>query len=114
MNAKDIAVIVQCRLSSSRLPGKALKLLGGKPIIEWTLNSMKLVEAGSYWLAVDEDSYEALKPVADKCGYNIFAGPLEDVLLRYCLAIKKSAARLFCVPPVIILFCFMKRHKHSL
>ena len=58
MNANDIAVIVQCRLSSSRLPGKALKLLGGKPIIEWTLNSMKLVEAGSYWLAVDEDSYE--------------------------------------------------------
>lgn len=93
MNANDIAVIVQCRLSSSRLPGKALKLLGGKPIIEWTLNSMKLVEAGSYWLAVDEDSYEALKPVADKCGYNIFAGPLEDVLLRYCLAIKKIGCK---------------------
>ena len=93
MNAKDIAVIVQCRLSSSRLPGKALKPLGGKPIIEWTLDSMKLVEAGSYCLAVDEDSFDALKPIADKCGYDIFAGPLDDVLLRYCLAIKKIGCK---------------------
>lgn len=93
MNAKDIAVIVQCRLSSSRLPGKALLPLGGKPLVHWTLEAMKHVEAGAYWLAVDEASYDALKPAADSCGYTIFAGPLEDVLARYCRAIEKIGCK---------------------
>ena len=34
-------VITQCRLSSTRLPRKALKDLGGKSVLEWVLNSMK-------------------------------------------------------------------------
>ena len=38
---KRVVVIVQCRLSSTRLPGKALLPLGGKTILEWTLASMK-------------------------------------------------------------------------
>ena len=28
-------LIVQCRLSSTRLPGKALLPLGGKTVLEW-------------------------------------------------------------------------------
>ncbi|MGP1458501.1 MAG: cytidylyltransferase domain-containing protein [Treponema sp.] len=93
MNVNEIAVIVQCRLSSSRLPGKALLPLGGKPLVQWTLEAMKRVKAGAYWLAVDEASYDALKPAAEICGYEIFAGPLEDVLTRYCRAIKKIGCK---------------------
>ena len=43
------AVIVQCRLSSTRLPGKALKDLGGKPVLAWVLSSMKKVKADYYY-----------------------------------------------------------------
>ena len=50
---KRVVVIVQCRLSSTRLPRKALLPLGGKTILEWTLASMKKVEASKYFLAVE-------------------------------------------------------------
>ncbi len=93
MKSKNTAVIVQCRLSSTRFPQKALKLLGGKTILEWTLNAMRRVDAARHYVAVDESSFDALKPIALKCGWDIFAGPLEDVLERYCLLIKKLGCK---------------------
>lgn len=92
-NFADLAVIIQCRLSSSRLPGKALKMLGEKTVFEWTMDSMKKVSAGSYIVATDEASFPALKPLAEKHGWKIIAGPLQDVLERYCLAIKSCKCK---------------------
>ena len=89
---KRVVVIVQCRMSSTRLPGKALLPLGGKTVLEWTLASMKKIPAEKYYLAVDEDSRDALKPVAEKCGWDFYAGSLEDVLDRFCNVIKISKA----------------------
>ena len=86
------AVIVQCRISSTRLPGKALKDLGGKPVLAWTLNAMRKVPADAYYVATDEASFGELAPVAASCGWEIFAGPLEDVLKRFCLLIDKINA----------------------
>lgn len=90
---KELAIIIQCRLSSTRLPGKALKNLGGKTVFEWTLASMKKVKADSYMVATDEDSYDALAPLAEKNGWEIMKGPLEDVLERYCMAIRKTGCK---------------------
>ncbi|MCQ2241836.1 cytidylyltransferase domain-containing protein [Treponema sp.] len=89
---KKVVVIVQCRMSSTRLPGKALMPLGGKTVLEWTLASMKKIQASKYYLAVDEASKEALEPVAKKCGWDFYAGSLEDVLDRFCNVIKISKA----------------------
>jgi len=83
------AVIVQCRLSSSRLPGKALKELGGKPVLAWVLNAMKKIKANKYYVATDHASYEALKPICEENGFECFAGELDDVLKRFCDLIKK-------------------------
>lgn len=83
------SVIIQCRLSSTRLPGKALKILGNKPVFEWVLQSMRKVKADNYFVATDEDSYEALKPICDRNNYICFAGDLNDVLKRFCDLIKK-------------------------
>jgi spore coat polysaccharide biosynthesis protein SpsF (cytidylyltransferase family)/SAM-dependent methyltransferase len=85
-------VIVQCRLSSTRLPEKALKNLGGKPVLAWTLDAMHQVKADAYYVATDESSYAKLLPVAQKCGWECFAGPLEDVLGRFCMLIRKLNA----------------------
>ena len=79
------AVIVQCRLSSTRLPGKALKDLGGKPVLAWVLSSMKKVKADYYYVATDEESYEQLLPVCRQYGFECFAGPLDDVLTRFTM-----------------------------
>ena len=82
------AVIVQCRLSSSRLPGKALKELGNKPVLAWVLASMKKVKADKYFVATDQESYESLKPICKQNGFDCFAGDLNDVLKRFCDLIK--------------------------
>src|SRR5574344_212612 len=89
---KRTVLIVQCRLSSTRLPRKALLFLGGKPIIEWVLSSMHLVPADDYYLATDFDSASELEPVAKKCGWKFFAGSKEDVLDRFCKVIEISKA----------------------
>ena len=78
-------VIVQCRLSSSRLPGKALKDLCGKPVLAYVLEAMHKVKADNYFVATDEASYESLLPVCRQYGFECFAGPLEDVLERFTM-----------------------------
>lgn len=83
-------IAAQCRLSSTRLPSKALLPLGGKTVLDWTLAAMKKVKADDYYVATDSSSYEALKPVCERNGFKIFEGPLEDVLARYCALIEES------------------------
>ena len=83
-----VAVIVQCRLSSTRLPGKALKKLGGESVLSWTLDAMKRIPAERYFLACDYDSENALRETAKKYDWEIFAGSRDDVLERFCSLVK--------------------------
>lgn len=85
-------LVVQSRLSSTRLPKKALLPLGGKPILAWVFDTMKRVKADRYFLATDYDSAEELFPVAKECGFECFAGPRDDVLKRFCLLITETNA----------------------
>jgi spore coat polysaccharide biosynthesis protein SpsF (cytidylyltransferase family)/2-polyprenyl-3-methyl-5-hydroxy-6-metoxy-1,4-benzoquinol methylase/spore coat polysaccharide biosynthesis predicted glycosyltransferase SpsG len=85
-------VVVQCRISSTRLPGKAVKLIGGKPLLAWTLDAMKKVPADGYFVATDAQSEQQLKPIAAVCNWDLFVGPLEDVLKRFCLLVEKTGA----------------------
>lgn len=87
MKTKRI-IVVQCRLSSTRLPQKALKSLGGKPLLTWVLSSMKKVNADRYFVATDFDSYDSIKDLCKKNGFECFAGDLNDVLKRFCDLLK--------------------------
>ena len=77
-------VIVQCRLSSTRLPGKALMELNGKPILAWCLSAMKKIDASYYYVATDDASYDKILPICSEYGFNCFKGDLNDVLKRFC------------------------------
>ncbi len=85
-------LVVQCRISSTRLPGKALLSLGNKTVLDWTLTAMKKVPADRYFVATDKDSFQQLKPVAERNDFEIFQGPLNDVLERFCLLIQSTSA----------------------
>ncbi|MBO6100874.1 MAG: hypothetical protein J6P07_06030 [Spirochaetaceae bacterium] len=78
-------LVIQSRLSSTRLPEKALLPLGGKPVLAWVFAAMKKVKADRYFLATDYDSEARLKPVAEENGFECFAGPKDDVLRRFCM-----------------------------
>lgn len=89
---KRTVVIVQCRLSSTRLPRKALLPLGGKSLLEWTLAAMKKVKADAYFLATDVDSGPELEGIAKAAGYSFYAGSKDDVLDRFVKTIELSNA----------------------
>lgn len=82
------AIILQARLDSSRLPGKALLDLGGKPVVSRVMENLRTVPADAYVLACDTASYETFAPLAAQAGFLCMPGPKEDVLGRFCLAIN--------------------------
>jgi len=81
--------VLQARLDSSRLPGKSLLPLGGKPLALRAMEALRGVPADARVLACPEDSAAAFLPLAKAAGFELLAGPKEDVLARYCLAIRE-------------------------
>ena len=79
----DRIVIVQCRLSSTRLPGKALLQLGDKKVLDWVLEAMHKVKADYYYVATDQASYKHILPLCEKNDFKCFQGSLNDVLQRF-------------------------------
>jgi len=86
------ALVLQARLDSSRLSEKALLPLGGRPMIFRVMEAL----AGFSWeakiLACPEDSRASFAPLAEEAGFTLIPGSKEDVLARYCLAIRRSGA----------------------
>ena len=83
------ALVLQARLDSSRLPGKALLPLGSMPLIFRVMEALNNVPVDLRILACPQDSVNEFTPLAKKAGFELCAGPKEDVLERYCLAIRK-------------------------
>ena len=81
-------IIVQCRLSSTRLPQKALYQLDNDVLLGWALKSMHKVNADDYFVACDVDSKSELAPVSCMNDFKIFAGSKDDVLDRFCRLIE--------------------------
>ncbi|HOX33058.1 MAG TPA: NTP transferase domain-containing protein [Spirochaetales bacterium] len=82
-------IVVQARLGSTRLPGKALLPLGDSSLVGQAMRRLALVPAELRILATDEASAALLGPAAAAEGYELLVGPAEDVLARYCLAIRR-------------------------
>ena len=85
---KQIAVIVQARIASSRLPGKILLPLGGKSALSQCLLRCQSIRGITHVVcAIPEGSID--NPIVDEavaCGCNYIRGPLDDVLKRYLIA----------------------------
>lgn len=84
------AVFLQTRLNSVRLPRKALLPLEGIPLVEWSMRRLKQVQADCYVLLTCETDAATLRPYAERCGFDLFAGSEADVLNRFA-----EAARLY-------------------
>ncbi|MCF6296413.1 MAG: glycosyltransferase family protein [Flavobacteriaceae bacterium] len=86
--------IVQARMSSTRLPGKVLLDLGGKPVLQQVFNQIsnaKLID--KIVLATSIDSSDDLLEKWAKNSNNLFyRGSLNNVLERYYYAAKEFSA----------------------
>jgi spore coat polysaccharide biosynthesis protein SpsF len=86
------AVVLQARLDSRRLPGKSLLLLGGRPLVFRAMEALNYLKADVRILACPEDCIAVFSPLAEEAGFELVAGPKEDVLARFCIAIRKFKA----------------------
>lgn len=84
-----IALFLQARLTSSRLPRKALLPLEDKTVIEHVMTALRRIDVDTRVLLTDETGAKAFKPFAEACGFDIFTGPEEDVLARFTLAARR-------------------------
>ena len=82
------AAIIQARISSTRLPSKALLELCGKPMIFHVIERAKAIAGINRVIlatGTGEENIPLLK-IAQQCGIESFAGSEDDVLERYFMA----------------------------
>lgn len=82
--------ILQARMSSSRLPGKVMKPLAGRPMVERQIERLRRCETLSRLVVAtsDDPSDDVLAAFLGDIGVEIHRGPLADVLGRYVGAIE--------------------------
>lgn len=85
MSDRRIGIIVQARMGSTRLPGKVLKLMAGKPMIQWIIERLQLCRRPDVLIlattTLEQD--DALVELAGALGVKVFRGSVTDVLDRY-------------------------------
>lgn len=88
--------IIQARTSSSRLPGKALKLISGVPMIVFMLRRVARATMLDHVMVATsaENSDDSLAAALAHYGYDCFRGDLQDVLGRYASAGDKAGAEI--------------------
>ena len=90
----NIVVIIQARMASSRLPGKVLREIAGKPMLAHVVErARKAKQISSVWVATTIDPSD--DPVEALCGQletRCYRGSMHDVLDRYYQAAKTAGA----------------------
>lgn len=89
-----VVVIIQARTKSTRLPGKVLKNIVGKPMLAHVIErveNIRLVDEIVIATTVKEEDRVILR-LANDCGVKSFSGSEEDVLDRYYQAAKRYQA----------------------
>lgn len=96
-SARPLRVVLQCRLSSSRLPAKVLLPLAGLPIA--VLAAKRAMRGGhDVVLATsDETSDDLLAREAARHGVPVCRGPLDNVLGRFLIATEDLPDEALCV-----------------
>jgi spore coat polysaccharide biosynthesis protein SpsF (cytidylyltransferase family) len=80
----NAAVILQARMASRRLPGKALALVGGRTILAQCLGRLQHGSPVPVVLATtDRPEDDQLEEEAARLGVRTFRGPSDDVLARF-------------------------------
>lgn len=92
---KNLAIL-QARMGSSRLPGKVLKLINGRPMIEWQISRIQKSNVEKIILATsnDETDDELAKTVGD-LGITVFRGSLQNVHSRFVTILQEDTPDYF-------------------
>lgn len=95
MKKEKVCVILQARMSSTRLPGKVLKPILNQPMLALQLERVKKAKKVDEVIVATSTNAEddAIDRLCQKLNINCFRGNLYDVLDRYYQAAKKNQAK---------------------
>ena len=82
MNTSKLAIVVFSRMSSSRLPGKALMDFAGRPLLAHILERARPLGLPLIVATSDKSEDAFVAELAQQHGAQVFRGPLDDVLQR--------------------------------
>jgi spore coat polysaccharide biosynthesis protein SpsF len=85
-----VVAVIQARMSSTRLPGKSLKMIGDWSLIEMVLNRVnKATKVDNIVLATSTNAKDdTLEEHVKQLGFPVYRGSEEDVLSRFFNAAK--------------------------
>lgn len=78
-----VGIISQARMSSSRLPGKILRQVDGRPLIQWHLDRLKSANAEVMIATTTNGLDDLVEEQAEIAGVSVFRGSEHDVLARF-------------------------------
>jgi spore coat polysaccharide biosynthesis protein SpsF len=89
-----VAIIVQARMSSTRLPGKIIMPIMGRPVLEYQLDRLRRVRTASEIVVATttNPADQAIVELASRQGFKYFRGSETDVLSRFYYAAKYLGA----------------------
>ncbi|WP_339739465.1 glycosyltransferase family protein [uncultured Maricaulis sp.] len=90
----SLAIIVQARFGSTRLPGKILNPLGSKSALVRVLDRCARIAGANHVIAAvpDTDADDVVAEAARAAGYAVSRGSEHDVLSRYAKAARDCGA----------------------
>ncbi|MBI2644468.1 MAG: glycosyltransferase family protein [Candidatus Wildermuthbacteria bacterium] len=86
-----VGAIIQARMGATRLPGKVLKILGDKPVLEHVIERVKRVPSCDKIVLATTTGQDndALEKLGRNLGVDVYRGSEKDVLDRYYQAAKQ-------------------------
>lgn len=89
-----VNAVIQARSSSTRLPGKVLRDLGGRSVLSWVVRAARQAPGCNEVVVATSDAPDddAVAEQARACGALVVRGPLDDVLNRFALAVERYPA----------------------
>jgi spore coat polysaccharide biosynthesis protein SpsF len=94
MTHRKVVIIVQARMASSRLPGKVLLDLGGRPVLDWVVRRASRARGADQTIVATSTAPEddAVESFCEERGYFFSRGDMHDVLDRFMQAANKTKA----------------------
>lgn len=88
----NIGIVILSRFSSTRLPGKALKEINGKKVLEYIIERVsQIVPLSQIVIATSEEfSDDPIANFGEKYGVKVHRGSLENVSRRFYQAAKEQ------------------------
>jgi spore coat polysaccharide biosynthesis protein SpsF len=91
---RPVVCITQARVNSTRLPGKVLMPVAGKPMLRWHLDRLKRARRIDHIVVAttEEPAADAIVEIARQAGVMAFRGSEQDVLARFAGAAAFAGA----------------------